>query len=127
MKLDPQSLRLFISVLEEGTIAAASQREHIAAAAVSRRLSELESLLGSQLLIRSNKGIEPTEAGTALMYMARGVLNDLSGIVSEMQEYSHGKRGSVRLLANISAITQFLPALLKSFMEKHPNIRVTLE
>ena len=95
MKLDPQSLRLFISVLEEGTIAAASQREHIAAAAVSRRLSELESLLGSQLLIRSNKGIEPTEAGTALMYMARGVLNDLSGIVSEMQEYSHGKRGSV--------------------------------
>ncbi|MCA1538310.1 LysR family transcriptional regulator, partial [Bradyrhizobium sp. NBAIM03] len=82
MKLDPQSLRLFISVLEEGTIAAASQREHIAAAAVSRRLSELESLLGSQLLIRSNKGIEPTEAGTALMYMARGVLNDLSGIVS---------------------------------------------
>ena len=127
MKLDPQSLRLFISVLEEGTIAAASQREHIAAAAVSRRRSELESLLGSQLLIRSNKGIEPTEAGTALMYMARGVLNDLSGIVSEMQEYSHGKRGSVRLLANISAITQFLPALLKSFMEKHPNIRVTLE
>ena len=58
MKLDPQSLRLFISVLEEGTIAAASQREHIAAAAVSRRLSELESLLGSQLLIRSNKGID---------------------------------------------------------------------
>lgn len=95
MKLDPQSLRLFISVLEEGTIAAASQREHIAAAAVSRRLSELESLLGSQLLIRSNKGIEPTEAGTALMYMARGVLNDLSGIVSEMREYSHGKRGDV--------------------------------
>jgi DNA-binding transcriptional LysR family regulator len=47
MKLDPVSLRLFVSVVEEGTIAAAAKREHIAAAAVSKRLSELEELLDS--------------------------------------------------------------------------------
>jgi DNA-binding transcriptional LysR family regulator len=72
MKLDPLSLRLFVSVVEEGTIAAAAAREHIAAAAVSKRLSELEDQLNTQLLTRSNKGIVVTAAGVALLDMARG-------------------------------------------------------
>ena len=45
LRLDPTSLKLFVRVVEEGTIAAAADREHIAAAAVSKRLSEIESAL----------------------------------------------------------------------------------
>ena len=127
MKLDPVSLRLFVSVVEEGTIAAAAKREHIAAAAVSKRLSELEELLDSKLLNRTNKGITPTDAGLSLLYMARSALNNLNEIVVQMRDYSHGRRGSVKVLANISAITQFLPGLIKSFMELYPLINVSLE
>ena len=127
MKLDPVSLRLFVSVIEEGTIAAAAKREHIAAAAVSKRLSELEDLLDSQLLVRTNKGITPTAAGISLLYMARSVLNNLNEIVVQMHDFSHGRRGSIHVLANISAITQFMPSLLKSFMDLYPQIKITLE
>ncbi|WP_160109653.1 LysR family transcriptional regulator [Pseudomonas izuensis] len=127
MKLDPVSLRLFVSVVEEGTIAAAAKREHIAAAAVSKRLSELEELLDSKLLNRTNKGITPTDAGLSLLFMARSVLNNLNEIVVQMRDYSHGRRGSVHVLANISAITQFLPGLIKSFMDLYPLINVSLE
>lgn len=127
MKLDPVSLRLFVSVIEEGTIAAAAKREHIAAAAVSKRLSELEELLNSQLLVRTNKGITPTAAGISLLYMARSLLNELNEIVMQMHDFSHGRRGSIHVLANISAITQFMPALLKSFMDLYPQIQITLE
>ncbi|HAL38888.1 MAG TPA: LysR family transcriptional regulator [Polaromonas sp.] len=127
MKLDPLSLRLFVSVVEEGTIAAAATREHIAAAAVSKRLSELEDQLNTQLLTRSNKGITVTAAGVALLNLARGVLNDLDNIVSQMQDFSSGTRGSVRVLANISAITQFMPAALQSFLAKHPLVQVNLQ
>ncbi|MDB5981802.1 MAG: LysR family transcriptional regulator [Pseudomonas sp.] len=127
MKLDPVSLRLFVSVIEEGTIAAAAKREHIAAAAVSKRLSELEDLLDSQLLVRTNKGITPTAAGISLLYMARSVLNNLNEIVVQMHDFSHGRRGSIHVLANISAITQFMPPLLKSFMDLYPQIQITLE
>ena len=67
MKLDPTSLKLFVSVIEQGTMAAAAERNHIAAAAVSKRISELESVLQTRLLMRSNKGIEPTAAGIALL------------------------------------------------------------
>ncbi|WP_338525257.1 LysR family transcriptional regulator [Pseudomonas batumici] len=127
MKLDPVSLRLFVSVVEEGTIAAAAKREHIAAAAVSKRLSELEELLDSKLLNRTNKGIAPTDAGLSLLFMARSALNNLNEIVVQMRDYSHGRRGSVHVLANISAITQFLPGLIKSFMDLYPLIHVSLE
>lgn len=127
MSLDPISLKLFISVLEEGTIAAAAAREHIAAAAISKRLSEIEILLGTRLLMRSNKGISATAAGLALLTMARRVLHELDDITLQMQEYSSGVRGHVRIFANISAITQFLPAEIKSFLELYPQVNVHLE
>lgn len=127
MKLDPVSLRLFVSVVEEGTIAAAAKREHIAAAAISKRLSELEELLDARLLKRTNKGITPTDAGLSLLFMARSALNNLNDIVLQMREYSDGTRGSVHVVANISAITQFMPGLIKSFIDRYPLIKVVIE
>ena len=99
MKLDPTSLRLFVSVVEERTIAGAAAREHIAASAVSRRISELEAVLKTELLDRSNKGIRPTAAGVALLNLARGVLHDLDEIQAQMRGYSSGTRGHVRMFA----------------------------
>lgn len=127
MKLDPVSLRLFVAVMEEGTIAVAAAREHIAASAVSKRLSELEQTLQTELFVRSNRGTEPTAAAFALLNLARGVLNDLDGILAQMSEYASGVRGLVRVYANISAITQFLPAELKSFMEQYPRVQIHLQ
>jgi len=127
MKLDPLSLKLFVSVIEEGTIAAAAEREHIVASAVSKRLSELEIALDTQLLQRSNKGIQPTEAGLALLSLARGLLHDLDDVYLQMREYSSGTRGYVRVHANISTITQFLPEQLNRFVAKYPLIQVHLE
>lgn len=127
MKLDPVSLRLFVAVMEEGTIAEAAAREHIAASAVSKRLSELEQTLATELFVRSNKGTEPTAAAFALLNLARGVLNDLDGIYAQMREYASGVRGQVRVYANISAITQFLPGELKSFMGQYPQVQIHLQ
>jgi len=127
MMLDPVSLRLFVAIVEEGSIAAAAEREHIAAAAVSRRVSDLEAVLGTQLLVRSNKGVGPTDAGADLLAMARRTLHELDGISVAMRQYSTGVRGHVRVLANISAITQFLPRAIKSFLTAHPDVHVKLE
>ncbi len=127
MKLDPVSLRLFVAVMEEGTIAEAAAREHIAASAVSKRMSELEQILHTELFERSNKGTVATAAAFALLNLARGVLNDLDDIFAQMSEYSSGTRGHVRVFANISAITQFLPEELKSFMGGYPLVQIHLQ
>ena len=126
MKLDPLSLRLFVAVMEDGAIARAAAREHIAPSAASRRLAELEGQLRVELFARSNRGAEPTAAAYALLNLARGVLNDLDGIATQMRDFRAGVRGHVRVVANISAITQFLPAELQRFMTAHPQVDVRL-
>jgi DNA-binding transcriptional LysR family regulator len=127
MKLDPVSLRLFVAVMEEGTLAGAALREHLATAAVSRRISELEAALDTKLFERSNKGTEATAAAHALLGLARGVLNGLDDIAEQMAGYASGLRGHVRVSANISAITQFLPDDLRSFLASAPLVQVHLQ
>lgn len=127
MKIDPTSLSLFIAVVEEGTIAAAAEREYIAAPAISKRISQLEDILRTQLLTRTHKGVEPTAAGLALLNLARRAVHYLDDVQAQMSDYTGGTRGQVRIFANISAINQFLPADLASFLEQHPHIQIHLE
>lgn len=127
MRIDPVSLRLFLAVTELGTIAAAAEREHIAASAVSKRISDLEDALRTKLLQRSNKGIAPTAAGLALQGLSREIINDIENIGAAMQDYASGTRGLVRIYANVSTIAQFLPADLHGFVQKYPNVQLQLE
>ena len=127
MRIDPVSLQLFVAVVETGSIAAASEREHLAAAAVSRRVSELEEQLATPLLMRHARGVEPTAAGFALRDLARQALHLLDDLPTQLKDYSKGIRGHVRVFANISSITQFLPADLSTFAQAHPGVRIQLE
>ena len=127
MRLDPLSLRLFVAVVERGSIAAAAQQGHIAPAAVSKRMSELEAQLRTPLLARTNKGAQATPAGLALLNLARRLLVDLDDIALQMRDWSGGTRGQVRIFANISAITQFLPKEIAAFLARYPQVDVHLQ
>lgn len=127
VKFDLLSLKLFIRVVDEGTISRAAELENIAAAAVSRRLSELEDRLGLVLLNRTNRGVTPTAAGTELLYRGRAILNSVHAVEQQLGDFSSGQRGSVTLAANPTAITQFLGPPLAAFARKFPNIRLHLE
>jgi DNA-binding transcriptional LysR family regulator len=127
MRLDPVSLKLFVSVVQHGSIAAAAAEGHIAPAAVSKRISELESALRTSLLTRTNKGVQATPAGMALSNLARRLLADLDDIAAQMRDWSGGTRGQVRIVANISAITQFLPKEIAAFLARYPQVDVHLQ
>lgn len=127
MRLDPVSLQLFIAVVEEGSIAGAAQRQRIAPAAVSRRIGDLEASLGTPLLLRRARGVEPTQAGQALLGLARRALAVLDDLPEQLSDYAAGLRGQVRMAATISAITQFLPHDLAAFSRSHPHVRVVLD
>jgi DNA-binding transcriptional LysR family regulator len=127
LRLDPLSLKLFVSVTELHSIAAAAAAAHLAPAAVSKRLSELEHQLGTTLLLRTNKGVQPTPAGHALVNLARRLLLDLEDIAVQMRDWSGGTRGHVRVVSNISAITQFLPREIAAFLQAWPDVEVHLQ
>ncbi len=125
--LDPLSLKLFIAVAEAGTIAAAAEREHIAAAAVSKRISEIEATLGVALLRRTNKGVAPTAAGERLVALAHRALHQLDDVAVQMRDYASGVSGLIRIAANVSSVVQFLPQEIPSFAAQHPRIQIQLE
>lgn len=125
-RFDLYTLQLFIAVIEEGSIAAAAQREHIAASALSKRLSELERMLGTDLFIRRARGVEATKAAHALVRGARNLLHHADDLSSELSGYSQGTLGHVRLAANLSSIAQFLPRELRAFLTQYPGVTVDL-
>ncbi|MCW5653240.1 LysR substrate-binding domain-containing protein [Hydrogenophaga sp.] len=126
-QIDLTSLQLFVAVCELGSIGRAAQREFIAASAISKRLSDLETALGTPLLHRHARGVRLTPAGEGLLHHARAVLFGLEKMQTELAEYADGVRGHVRVHASISAIVQFLPEDLGSFARRHPQIKIDLE
>jgi len=127
LHFDFRDLEHFIAVAETGSIARAAERCHTVASAVSKRLSDLEESFGTALLVRSAKGVELTPAGHTLLARARSILHQADQIDDEMRRHASGARGHVRVFANISAIVEFLPAALASFLEKFPEIHIHLE
>ncbi len=127
MRFDLQTLKAFVSVVEEGSIAAAAAREHLVASGISKRIAELEREAGMALLYRQHKGVTPTPAGSALFHHAKQTLLHLKRIESDLSEYAQGVRGHVRIFANTSAIVQFLPEDLAAFLARHPEIKIDLE
>ncbi len=124
---DLTSLQLFVAVCETGSIGRAAEREFIAASAVSKRLADLEAALGTPLLYRHARGVDLTPAGQSLLHHARTVLFGLEQMHSDLSEYADGVRGHVRVHASISAIVQFLPEDLGTFVRRHPQVKIDLE
>lgn len=126
-RLDLITLQLFVAVHEEGTLTRASAREAIAVSAASKRLMELEEALGVPLYSRTAKGMDLTAAGETLLHHARRILTEVEKVGIEVGEHLQGLRGYVRMLANLSAIIQFLPEDLHAFVLSHSQVKVDLE
>ncbi|MDR7152504.1 DNA-binding transcriptional LysR family regulator [Hydrogenophaga palleronii] len=126
-RVDPVSLRLFVAACDHGTIVAAAERECIAASAISKRIAEMEQWTGTPLLYRSQRGVRPTPAGSALLRHARQILRSLQELQAELVDYREGERGHVRLLVNVSAMAEFVPEIIQDFARAQPGITVSLE
>jgi len=124
---DPVSLRLFVAVCEERNIARAADREAIVPSAISKRIAAIEQDIGAPLLTRGRRGIEPTPAGQALLTHARDILATMERLHAELCEFSSGVRGSVRVFASLSALTEFVADDVGRFLAKHEAVRVSLE
>lgn len=127
MRFDLVTLNLVLAIAETRSITRGAQREHLALAAASKRLSDLEGRLGVALFERRARGVEPTEAGRALVRHIRSLQAALHALESEVVEFSHGVKGHLRIAANASAIAECLPADLAVFARAHPGVRLSVE
>ena len=121
------SLALFVRAVETHSLSKAAEQSHLALAAASRRISLLEHRYRVKLLYRSSRGVEPTPAGTALLAHARRMIEQSEKLQADLADYAKGVKGHVRIKANTSAITQYLPKDLARFALDHPDVKLELE
>ena len=124
---DLTSLALFIRIADTKSITKAAQATHIALAAASRRITQLEEQYGVQLLHRTAKGVELTPAGNAMLLQAREVMKQVDEMRAELSDYTKGGKGLVRVHANTSALAQYLSQDLASFAQSHPAVKIAIE
>lgn len=126
-RVDFVTLKLFCAIAQSGSITKGAIECSLALSAASRRMSELEDTVGLMLLDRSAKGVTLTQAGHAVMQHALRLFQGFEQFSNELAEYTKGIKGHVRLWANMSSLTEFLPSALASFLKQHPEIQVEVE
>jgi len=126
MRFDLVDLALFRHVVEAGSITHGAERAHLALAAASTRIRNMEEALGAALLVRSRQGVTPTQAGRTLLQHARSILRQSERLREDMGAYAGGLAGQIRVLSNTNA-QEFLPEALSSFLATHPHVSIDLE
>ncbi|HBY5671171.1 TPA: LysR family transcriptional regulator, partial [Klebsiella pneumoniae] len=127
MRLDLADLRLFIAIVDTGSITGGAANAHLALASASERLRKMEAEIGVPLLHRHARGVTMTEAGEVLARHARPLLAQQQRLRQAMHAFACGQRGTLRLFANTSAMSAFLPGKLAAWMAAHPAVQIETE
>ncbi len=125
--MDTRQLAAFCAVVERKSFSQAAERLGVSQPAVSLQIRSLEQRLGQQLLDRSGRRVEPTEAGKRLYAGAQRMLALEEQLVEEVAGDGDGRlRGRLELGASTGPGETVLPLLLCEFQRLHPDVRVAL-
>lgn len=118
-----KQLEYFSAVAEAKSISLAARNFHVAQPPISRQLALLEDELGVCLFLRTNKGVELTEAGRSLYRQSQNLFQDMRTIVDSVRDINAGMRGLLKIgmiYSNISIALQYL----KEFRAQYPQVEL---
>jgi DNA-binding transcriptional LysR family regulator len=127
MRFDFVDLRLFLAVVDAGSITHGATAVGLSLPAASERLRAMETASGVKLLDRGRRGVSPTDAGEALAHHAGLVQRQMTQMRGELDEHAKGLRTIIRLMAPTAAITELLPGRLGPWMAANPHTDVDLK
>ncbi|MGW7353442.1 LysR family transcriptional regulator [Streptomyces sp. NPDC054784] len=121
-----QQLRYFAAVADTRHFTRAARREHVAQPSLSQQIRALERELGAELFHRARGHISLTDAGEALLPLARRILADTETARREVQEAAQLRRGRVRLGAPPSLCASIVPGVLRAFHDSYPGVELVV-
>lgn len=127
VRFDLVDLKLFTHIAEASSLTRGAERSHLSLAAASTRIKNLEEHVGVKLLSRSSHGVKVTGAGETLLAHARRVIRQLEQLSGDLQEYASGVKGHVRVFANTTAMSEYLPAVLRTYLVNHPDVTIDMQ
>ena len=120
--MDMRQLRYFVQIVESGSLAKASRQLFIAQPALSQQMARLEEEVGKPLLVRSSRGVSPTDNGEALYHHAKFMLRQLDQAVSVARQETAVVSGRVTLGLAPTTVCQIGMPLLQHLRCKYPGV-----
>ena len=124
--MELRHLRYFIATAEEENVSLAASKLHVSQPAISRQIHDLEDEIGFQLFERSAKSLKLTEAGRAFLTDAKALLRNADVAVKNARAIASGALGELHVGYSPSLTAKILPASLRAFKARFPNVRVAL-
>ncbi|MGQ9365059.1 LysR family transcriptional regulator [Azospirillum sp. ST 5-10] len=121
-----ENMRVFVRVVELGSLSAAGRNLRMSPAVVSHRIQQLEEHLGVRLLNRTTRRIQSTEAGLVFYESCLEVLESVERATSAVASESAVPTGSLRVTAPLGFGRRVLAPLVPEFRAAHPNVEVRL-
>lgn len=126
MHFDLVDLRLMANISLASSMTRGSELSHVSLPAASMRVKSLEEAVGTKLLYRTGHGVTLTPAGQALVHHARIVQGQVDQLKADLQEYVRGAKGHLRVSANTTALGEFLPTVLRKYLETNLDVNIDL-
>jgi len=123
---DLTDLRLMVGIAEANSLTRGAEFVHLSLPAASLRIKSLEEAVGTKLLYRTNQGVTLTPPGQTFVHHARVILKQFEHLTGDMQEFARGIKGHLRVFANTTALSEFLPPILRAYLLSHPDVNVDL-
>lgn len=124
--VDIRQLRYFVAVVRHRSFRAASEMLHISQPPLTRQIQQLEAAISTRLLIRQNRGVEPTPAGAAFYEDAKNILDMLDRATHRAFLTGKGQLGRLDVGVFGSAVLDTVPRILKAFRDIYPDVEVVL-
>jgi len=121
-----EKLRLFLVVLEEGSLRRAADRLRISQSSITRRMQSLERDLGGRVLERISTGVRPTNGGKALAEKAKKLLADYESTMAEVRRLNRGGSEWFRIGYIASAVQVYLGPALAALRRAYPKLKVKM-
>jgi DNA-binding transcriptional LysR family regulator len=120
--MDLVLVRSLIAVADAGSITDAADQIHVSQSALSRRLQQLETDLGAQLLVRSRHGIECTDLGRQVLEAGRAIVARYDAVRRSIADQQNLERGIVRIGGGATVTSFMLPGAIAGFQSRYPGI-----
>ena len=121
-----EKIRLFLVVLEEGSLRRAADRLRISQSAITRQMQSLELDLGGRVLERTSAGVRPTNGGLALAGRAKTLLADYDSTMAEVRRLNRGESERLRIGYIASAVQEYLGPALAVLRRAYPKLKVKM-
>lgn len=126
MNVSLRQLRVFVAVAESSSFSRAADALALTQPAVSRNVTDLEQALGLQLLHRTTREVELTEAGRLLLGNVSRVLEDLDACLQEVQGLATQRKGRVKVASSPTLSAHLLPQCIARGRQQTPGVNIQL-